>query len=56
MLPCEDKVERLNKLLQRSDVQELMAERCIEQGHEYENCCSIMLQVYQQCKWCNRRR
>jgi hypothetical protein len=32
------------------------AERCREQGHVWENCCSIMFQVYQRCKWCGEVR
>lgn len=38
------------------DVQFSMRARCEEQGHEFENCCSIVFQVYQQCKWCGDRR
>jgi hypothetical protein len=33
--------------------QKAMLERCEEQGHYWENCCSTMLHVYQQCKWCD---
>jgi hypothetical protein len=35
---------------------EAMRERCDESGHDYENCCSAFLQVYQQCKWCGQKR
>lgn len=31
---------------------EAMRDRCHEQGHEFENCCSSMFQIYQSCKWC----
>jgi hypothetical protein len=31
-------------------------ERCEEQGHKWENCCSAFLQVYQRCKWCGETR
>lgn len=30
------------------------AGRCEEQGHQWENCLSVMLQTYQRCKWCGR--
>jgi len=38
------------------DVLLAMKCRCEEQGHEFENCCSVMLQLYQECKWCGERR
>ena len=44
------------KIANKSDVVLAMRCRCEEQGHEYENCCSIALQVYQECKWCGDRR
>lgn len=52
----EERAERLHKLLERSEVQEAMKERCEEQGHDYENCCSFTLQIYQKCKWCGEKR
>jgi hypothetical protein len=33
-----------------------MRARCEEQGHELENCCSVMFQIYQRCKWCGEKR
>lgn len=33
-----------------------MRARCEEQGHEWENCCSVTFQVYQACKWCGEKR
>ncbi len=38
------------------NVQLAMVARCEEQGHEWENCCSVTLQVYQACKWCSTVR
>lgn len=31
---------------------EAMQDRCYEQGHEWENCCSSFFVIYQRCKWC----
>jgi hypothetical protein len=59
---------RLEKLVQRISWQEgydrakrdevliAMLERCAEQGHDYENCCSLMFRIYQRCKWCGEER
>jgi hypothetical protein len=33
-----------------------MRDRCHEQGHDFENCCSAFLSVYQRCKWCGETR
>lgn len=33
-----------------------MRDRCYEQGHEWDNCCSAFFQVYQRCKWCGETR
>jgi hypothetical protein len=55
-LAVEDRAERLRELLHRSEVKEAMLERCDEQGHDYENCCSPMFQIYQSCKWCGQVR
>ncbi len=38
------------------DVLLSMRARCEEQGHEWENCCSIAFQIYMACKWCDERR
>lgn len=35
---------------------EAMADRCHEQGHDYQNCASMMFQIYQRCKWCGQIR
>src|SRR5689334_2587127 len=31
---------------------EAMRDRCQEQGHQWENCCSFTFRVYMRCKWC----
>ena len=51
-----ERAEHLEDLLTKQDVIEAMRERCEEQGHEYENCCSLMFQIYQRCKWCGSER
>jgi ribosomal protein L24E len=38
------------------DVLDAMRDRCHEEGHEYQNCMSVLFQVYQRCKWCGERR
>lgn len=35
---------------------EAMRDRCDEQDHEWENCCSAVFQIYQRCKWCGETR
>ena len=35
---------------------EATQKRCESQGHEWENCCSILFEVYQRCKWCGIRQ
>lgn len=55
-LQVEERAERLRELLQNNEVREAMRERCDEQGHDFENCCSAWLEVYQRCKWCGQRR
>jgi len=37
---------------ERRGYQQAMRDRCELQGHEWENCCSAMFQVYTACKWC----
>ena len=44
------------ELLQRTDVQSIMATRCKEQDHQYEGACSIFLQIYMICKWCGAKK
>lgn len=29
-----------------------MQDRCHEQGHDFQNCCSLLFRVYRKCKWC----
>jgi hypothetical protein len=55
-LALEDRVQRLWQLLTAPEVKEAMRERCEEQGHDYENCCSVTFRVYQRCKWCGEER
>jgi hypothetical protein len=55
-LVIEERAERLRELLSLLEVVEAMKERCDEQGHDYENCCSAMFIIYQQCKWCGKQR
>lgn len=47
---------RAEKLLFLPDVQDAMRARCEEQGHEWENCCTMFMQVYRQCKWCGDKK
>lgn len=56
MFAVEERADRLRELLLQPEVKEAMLERCDEQGHDYENCCSVFLQVYQRCKWCGEKR
>ena len=35
---------------------EAMADRCHAQGHEWENCCSFMFEIYARCKWCGEKK
>lgn len=51
-----DDWELVESVLHKPDVQVAMRGRCEEQGHDFENCCSMMFQIYQQCKWCGARR
>lgn len=48
--------KQVEKHLHDPNVREAMRGRCEEQGHEYENCCSALFQIYEQCKWCGERR
>lgn len=56
MLAIEEQAKRIRDLLSEPEVIEAMRARCDEQGHDWENCCSAFLQVYQQCKWCREKR
>jgi hypothetical protein len=51
-----DEWQHYEKVQHKPDVNLAMRARCEEQGHEYENCCSQMFHIYQQCKWCGERR
>lgn len=33
-----------------------MRDRCHEDGHNYENCCSMMFRIYMKCKWCGEEK
>ena len=44
------------ELLRNAKVRKAMTIRCEEQGHDWENACSVFLQFYQECKWCGERR
>jgi hypothetical protein len=48
--------EELQTLLRNDLVKHAMIIRCAEQQHDWENCCSVTLQVYQRCKWCGEER
>lgn len=52
----EERAKRLRELLQEPKVKEAMRERCEEQSHDYENCCSVTLRIYMRCKWCGEER
>ena len=58
MTPTElrEEADRLEELLQKRDVREAMRMRCESQGHEWSNCCSSLLRVYQACQWCGEER
>ena len=33
-------------------IRETMKDRCDLERHEWENCCSIVFEIYQKCRWC----
>lgn len=33
-----------------------MRDRCHEQGHDYEGCCSFLLEITMKCKWCGEKK
>ena len=35
---------------------EIHALRCSEEGHCWENCCTVFLSVYQRCRWCGEEQ
>jgi hypothetical protein len=51
-----DDWQRYEKVQNAPDVRLAMQARCEEQGHDWENCCSSMFQIYMACKWCGERR
>lgn len=51
-----DDWKRAEAVLHKPDVALAMRARCEEQGHDWENCCTILLQLYEQCKWCGEKR
>lgn len=40
----------------RQVIASVMARRCEQERHEWENACNVFLQVYQVCKWCGQER
>ena len=54
---AEEERMRVTKTIELTAAErELMRVRCEEDGHVWENACSVMLRVYQVCKWCGTRR
>jgi hypothetical protein len=51
-LQIEREAKRARELLNRPDVQEAMALRCAEQGHEWEPGLTVMFRFVRVCKWC----
>lgn len=43
-------------LMSDEKVRQAMRFRCEEGDHDFENCCSPFLHIYQECKWCGERR
>lgn len=33
-----------------------MRDRCHEQGHEWENGCDVLFNIYMFCKWCGAEK
>lgn len=50
-----DEWKRFDEALWSKDGQLAMRGRCEEQGHDWENCCSMTFRIYQQCKWCGEQ-
>ncbi len=48
--------KQLNRLLVNDKVKQAMELRCEIQGHEWDNACSIGLQIYEICQWCGKTR
>ncbi len=51
-----DDWKRYEAIRHLPDVVQAMEARCEESGHDFENCCSAMMQIYQACKWCGQTR
>lgn len=48
--------KQYERIANNDDVLLAMRARCEEQGHDYENCCSSLFQIYERCKWCGEKR
>lgn len=48
--------QRVEEVLHKPEVRLAMMGRCEEQDHQWENCCSMFMQLYEQCKWCGARK
>jgi hypothetical protein len=55
-MDVREQAERLEELLTQRDVRDAMRLRCDANGHEWENGCTVFLQVVKICKWCGERR
>lgn len=51
-----DEWSEIERILGKDTVRLAMRGRCEEQGHDWESCCSVVFQIYQQCKWCGATR
>ncbi len=56
--PAEDVMLKTDYSVEKAstETREAMADRCHEEGHNYDNCMSVMFRVYQKCKWCGAER
>lgn len=45
-----------NVLTASSETKEAMADRCHTQGHDWENCCSVVFRIFMRCRWCGEER
>ncbi len=44
--------KQYEKIRYDENVKIAMRARCEEQGHDFENCCSVTFRIYKACKWC----
>lgn len=51
-----DEWKQIEEKMSDRAVQLAMRGRCEEQGHRWENCCSVTFQIYQRCRWCGEAR